>query len=129
MSLCKICCKRAYGVSPRDQRQRISGPEIAGYALRVGKGGPKMKESTKEDVQPADENGPPPEFERDAEGFLILPSGEHMATGGGPNGVNRVTARAASMDQLAATLGKGLMLWHHSRSGFLSSFGSLPVIC
>src|SRR5580700_7935815 len=92
--------QRAYGVSPRDQRQRISGPgwmsterfdiaakvpagatkeqfnlmlqnllterfqmvwhreerEIAGYALRVVKGGPKMKES-KEDVQPADENG------------------------------------------------------------------------
>jgi uncharacterized protein (TIGR03435 family) len=140
--------QRAYGVSPRDQRQRISGPgwmsterfdiaakvpagatkeqfnlmlqnllterfqmvwhreerEIAGYALRVVKGGPKMKES-KEDVQPADENGPPPEFKRDAEGFLILPPGEHMATTGGPNGVNRITARAASLDQLAATLG------------------------
>jgi uncharacterized protein (TIGR03435 family) len=31
--------------------------------------------------------------------------GEHLATTGPPNGVNRITARAASLDQLAATLG------------------------
>ena len=29
---------------------------------------------------------------------------------------------------ISRELWRGLMLWHHSRSGFLGSFGSLPAI-
>jgi uncharacterized protein (TIGR03435 family) len=84
--------------------------EAAIYALIVGKNGPKLKESSKEEAPPTDGDAPgggrgpigPPQ--RDKNGFPVLRGGRGNLIFMGPNGRLQMTSGHATMAMLAATL-------------------------
>jgi uncharacterized protein (TIGR03435 family) len=79
----------------------------AGYLLRVGKGGPKLKPSPP--LSPDADTSFPKRFDVDKDGFLVLPTGvANMITFPTGSGISRATAGRQSMGALCTWLGRQL---------------------
>jgi uncharacterized protein (TIGR03435 family) len=89
---------------------RRESREIAGYALVLGGGGPKLKETAKTDAPGnAVEAGKAPRFALDKDGFIVAPIGiTNMLTLPGKDGIIRLTAAHATLDLLSGYLSRQL---------------------
>lgn len=81
--------------------------EVSGYALAVGKNGPKIKDAADENSQ-ANSVTTPATFDMDKDGFRVFPPGGTGVTSYVADGVTRLTASKVTMTRWADMLGKML---------------------